>query len=76
MSAAVSGRVTVVTAVHAPSARFLPEAYRSLCGQRLPEGWDWQWLIQEDGSRRRLEKEESTRMTSPTMTRSAHSSGP
>ncbi|MFG2263252.1 glycosyltransferase family 2 protein [Streptomyces sp. NPDC048720] len=42
-------RVTVVTAVHAPSARFLPDAHRSLCEQRLPDGWDWQWLIQEDG---------------------------
>ncbi|GGN03598.1 glycosyl transferase [Streptomyces fuscichromogenes] len=42
-------RITVVTAVHAPSARFLPEAYRSLCEQRLPDGWEWRWLIQEDG---------------------------
>ncbi|MEV6762394.1 glycosyltransferase family 2 protein [Streptomyces sp. NPDC051105] len=52
MSAAVSrcvALVTVVTAVHAPSARFLPEAYKSLCEQRLPDGWEWQWLIQEDG---------------------------
>ncbi|MFE3633447.1 glycosyltransferase [Streptomyces cellostaticus] len=42
-------RVTVVTAVHAPSARFLPDAHESLCGQRLPDGWEWRWLIQEDG---------------------------
>ncbi|MGW1873210.1 glycosyltransferase family 2 protein [Streptomyces sp. NPDC001975] len=52
MSAAVSrcaAVVTVVTAVHAPSARFLTEAYRSLCEQRLPDGWEWQWLVQEDG---------------------------
>ncbi|MEU9554518.1 glycosyltransferase family 2 protein [Streptomyces fumanus] len=49
MSAAVSRRVVVVTAVHAPSARFLPEAYDSLCAQRLPEGWEWRWVIQEDG---------------------------
>ena len=49
MSAAVIRRVTVVTAVHAPSARFLPEAYGSLCEQRLPDGWEWQWLVQEDG---------------------------
>ena len=41
--------VTVVTAVHAPSARFLPEAYASLAAQRLPDGWDWQWVVQEDG---------------------------
>lgn len=42
-------RVIVVTAVHAPSARFLPEAYKSLCAQELPEGWEWHWVVQEDG---------------------------
>lgn len=42
-------RVIVVTAVHAPSARFLPEAHTSLCAQELPEGWEWHWVIQEDG---------------------------
>ncbi|MFD5536451.1 glycosyltransferase family 2 protein [Streptomyces sp. NPDC127079] len=46
----MSRRVTVVTAVHAPSARFLPEAYGSLCEQRLPDGWEWRWLIQQDGA--------------------------
>ncbi|MFI0228958.1 glycosyltransferase family 2 protein [Streptomyces sp. NPDC017086] len=50
MSAAVSRRVTVVTAVHGPSARFLPDAYASLCAQRLPAGWEWEWLVQEDGT--------------------------
>ena len=49
MNAAVSRRITVITAVHAPSARFLPEAYASLCAQRLPDGWDWHWVLQEDG---------------------------
>ncbi|MFI9611384.1 glycosyltransferase family 2 protein [Streptomyces sp. NPDC052023] len=42
--------LVVVTAVHPPSARFLPDAYRSLCEQRLPEGWEWRWVIQEDGA--------------------------
>ncbi|MFF7095817.1 glycosyltransferase family 2 protein [Streptomyces rubradiris] len=50
MSAAVSRRVTVVTAVHGPSARFLPDAYASLCAQRLPDGWEWEWVVQEDGT--------------------------
>ncbi|MFG1725210.1 glycosyltransferase family 2 protein [Streptomyces sp. AGS-58] len=49
MSAAVNRRVTVVTAVHGPSARFLPDAYASLCDQRLPDGWEWRWVVQEDG---------------------------
>ncbi|NYH54240.1 glycosyltransferase involved in cell wall biosynthesis [Nocardiopsis arvandica] len=45
----MAGLVSVVTAVHAPGAGFLPEAYRSLSGQVLPDGWDWQWVVQEDG---------------------------
>ncbi|WP_172385712.1 glycosyltransferase family 2 protein [Streptomyces sp. MNP-20] len=42
-------RVTIITAVHAPSARFLPDAYASIRAQELPDGWEWHWLIQEDG---------------------------
>ncbi|MFH8386899.1 glycosyltransferase family 2 protein [Kitasatospora sp. NPDC018058] len=42
-------RIIIVTAVHPPAAHFLPDAYKSLCEQELPEGWDWLWLIQEDG---------------------------
>lgn len=45
----MSRRISVVTAVHGPSARYLPEAFASLCAQRLPEGWEWHWLVQEDG---------------------------
>lgn len=45
----MSRRVTVVTAVHAPSAPFLQDAYDSLRDQELPDGWEWQWLVQEDG---------------------------
>lgn len=41
--------ISVITAVHAPGAQFLPDAYRSLTEQKLPVGWDWQWVIQEDG---------------------------
>ncbi|WP_345524140.1 glycosyltransferase family 2 protein [Streptomyces echinatus] len=50
MSAPVSRRVTVVTAVHGPSARFLPDAYASLRAQRLPAGWEWDWVVQQDGT--------------------------
>lgn len=42
-------RIDVITAVHAPSAPFLAEAYKSLCAQELPDGWEWHWIIQEDG---------------------------
>ncbi|GHG67231.1 glycosyl transferase [Streptomyces glebosus] len=47
---AVRRRIIIVTAVHPPSAHFLPDAYRSLCQQELPDGWEWHWVIQEDGT--------------------------
>ncbi|MFJ4619585.1 glycosyltransferase family 2 protein [Streptomyces sp. NPDC088812] len=50
MIAAVSRRIVVVTAVHAPSAPYLPEAHASLCDQELPDGWEWHWVVQEDGA--------------------------
>ncbi|MFF2651703.1 glycosyltransferase family 2 protein [Streptomyces sp. NPDC058045] len=43
-------RIIIVTAVHGPSAHFLADAYKSLCEQELPDGWEWHWLIQEDGA--------------------------
>ncbi len=45
----VVGVVSVLTAVHPPAARYLREAYASLAAQQLPDGWTWQWLVQEDG---------------------------
>src|SRR5699024_10689311 len=41
--------ITVMPAVHAPGAGFLSEAYQSLVEQELPDGWEWQWVVQEDG---------------------------
>jgi glycosyltransferase involved in cell wall biosynthesis len=45
----VNETITIITAVHAPGAQHLPDAYKSLVEQELPNGWDWQWVIQEDG---------------------------
>ncbi|MET8981019.1 glycosyltransferase family 2 protein [Streptomyces sp. NPDC004539] len=45
----MSRSIIIVTAIHAPSAPFLAEAYKSLREQELPDGWDWHWVIQEDG---------------------------
>ncbi|MER6615162.1 glycosyltransferase family 2 protein [Streptomyces xantholiticus] len=45
----MTGHISVITAVHAPAAHYLQDAYKSLCEQQLPSGWDWQWVIQEDG---------------------------
>ncbi|MFC4034058.1 glycosyltransferase family 2 protein [Streptomyces polygonati] len=42
-------RIDVITAVHPPAAPFLADAYESLCAQELPGGWEWHWIIQEDG---------------------------
>ncbi|MFC7305926.1 glycosyltransferase family 2 protein [Streptomyces monticola] len=42
-------RIIIVTPVHPPSAPYLADAYKSLCDQELPDGWEWHWLIQEDG---------------------------
>jgi glycosyltransferase involved in cell wall biosynthesis len=28
---------------------YLHAAYESLAGQELPDGWQWQWVVQEDG---------------------------
>lgn len=41
--------VSVITPVHWPSVGYLADAYASLAGQQMPDGWDWQWLVQEDG---------------------------
>ncbi|MET7866893.1 glycosyltransferase family 2 protein [Micromonospora taraxaci] len=41
--------VSVITPVHAPSIEHLPGAYESLAKQEMPDGWEWEWLVQEDG---------------------------
>ncbi len=41
--------VSVITPVHAPSVPYLADAFASLVKQEMPDGWDWQWLVQEDG---------------------------
>lgn len=41
--------VSVITPVHAPSVGYLADAYRSLAEQVMPDGWAWEWLVQEDG---------------------------
>jgi glycosyltransferase involved in cell wall biosynthesis len=44
-----AGRIDVITAVHEPAAQYLADAYASLCEQELPEGWQWHWILKEDG---------------------------
>jgi hypothetical protein len=41
--------ISVITAVLGTKADYLAEAYGSLAAQELPEGWSWEWLVQQDG---------------------------
>jgi len=41
--------VSVITPVHGPSAHHLRDAYASLTRQEMPPGWEWEWVLQEDG---------------------------
>jgi glycosyltransferase involved in cell wall biosynthesis len=41
--------LSVITAVHAGRADFLPTTGESLAAQALPPGWEVEWMLQEDG---------------------------
>lgn len=41
--------ISVVTAVLAGRHQHIRETYESLAQQKMPSGWDWQWVVQEDG---------------------------
>jgi glycosyltransferase involved in cell wall biosynthesis len=41
--------LSVITAVHAGRAEFLPATGESLAAQQLPRGWEVEWMLQEDG---------------------------
>ncbi|MGV9245506.1 glycosyltransferase family 2 protein [Streptomyces sp. NPDC003710] len=41
--------ISIVTPVHGGGVQFLPEVYASLRAQDLPDGWSWEWCVQEDG---------------------------
>ncbi|WP_026454105.1 glycosyltransferase family 2 protein [Saccharomonospora iraqiensis] len=47
-------RVSIITAAYGPNAAYLPETLRSVREQQLPEGWELEWLIQEDGAQPQL----------------------
>lgn len=42
--------LSVVTPVYQPEPEHLQEAYESLRSQELPNGWEWEWVLQEDGN--------------------------
>lgn len=41
--------ISIITPVYDGGHAFLAEAYESLKNQTLPEGWAWEWIVQEDG---------------------------
>ncbi|MBN9758888.1 glycosyltransferase [Pseudonocardia sp. Ae707_Ps2] len=41
--------ISVVTAVDPTRSEHLPETWKALQVQKLPEGWEWEWLVQCDG---------------------------
>lgn len=41
--------ISVLTAVHPPSAVYLPATLASIAAQALPTGWAMEWVLQEDG---------------------------
>jgi glycosyltransferase involved in cell wall biosynthesis len=41
--------VSVITAAYAPSAAYLRDTVASVDAQRLPSGWNLEWIVQEDG---------------------------
>jgi len=42
-------RLSVITPVRPDRADHLGAAYESLRSQSLPDGWCWEWIVQEDG---------------------------
>jgi glycosyltransferase involved in cell wall biosynthesis len=42
--------VSVLTPLYHAGVEFLAEAYRSLAAQRLPDGWGWEWVVQDDAA--------------------------
>jgi Glycosyl transferase family 2 len=48
--------ISVITPVHPAAADHLQAAYASLTAQDLPAGWDWEWIIQEDGHSGQLDQ--------------------
>ncbi len=41
--------ITVVTPAYKPVREYLTAAYESLLAQAMPDDWQWQWVVQEDG---------------------------
>ncbi|MFD4756360.1 glycosyltransferase [Streptomyces sp. NPDC058426] len=45
--------ISIITPVYDGGEGYLRDAYDSLVQQELPDGWSWEWVVQEDGRTRR-----------------------
>src|SRR5690606_23927684 len=50
----VTRRVSIITAAYAPKADYPDEAMRSVLAQEMPHRWEYEWLVQEDGTEPQL----------------------
>ncbi|MFE9499811.1 glycosyltransferase family 2 protein [Streptomyces collinus] len=41
--------ISIITPVYDGGQAYLRETYDSLKAQNLPKGWEWEWIVQEDG---------------------------
>ena len=42
--------ITIVTPIYNPDPEYLSAAHESVVSQALPDGWQLEWVVQEDGS--------------------------
>ena len=47
--------ISIITPTYNPVPEHLLAAYESVRSQTMPSGWDWEWLVQEDGQTRKAE---------------------
>lgn len=48
--------LTVITPIYNPDPEYLTAAYESVVSQELPDGWQLEWVLQEDGRTGIVEK--------------------
>lgn len=48
-------RVSIITAAYAPLSDYFKATIESVASQELPDGWELEWLVQEDGDHPGLE---------------------
>lgn len=48
--------ITILTPIYNPDPEYLAAAHESVVSQELPEGWQFEWVLQEDGRTGILEK--------------------